>query len=91
MENNDENASVNPRAEQYLLEVLQDIEDCANRLRVLTWGEVYPETLEDLEDDDYAKVTLWIRLLDTIVDDAEEHDVVDTLDLHPLKLPERDQ
>lgn len=65
--------------EAYLIAVLKNIEESAQQLRDFTSQN------DELDDDDYAHILWWADLLELVVYKAEEYDVVDTLNLHPIE------
>jgi len=76
---NDERRSL--RGEEFYLTILHDLETIAQDIDDYLLRE--DDDFEE-EDDDYARLLLWKDILTTIIDNAEEQDMVDTLDLHPL-------
>ena len=65
-------------SEEWMLGILREMQHIMETIE-----EMPDEVAEDIEDRDYAKVTPWAGILQTIVDDAENSDTVDTLDLYP--------
>lgn len=71
------------KGEEFLLAILLDMKGIVADLNDHEW---WSED-SDCEADDYAygKGKLWVKVLQAILDDAEESDLVDTLLLYPLE------
>ena len=65
--------------QDFYLAILKDLEFTAQNIDDYLLNSEF-----DDEADDFARLVLWQSILKAIVDNAEEHDMVDTLDLHPL-------